>query len=462
MRFLQMYDKIVTMNHYQIAALIRGACIELAGKPQTVIFDPVKREKTAQASIKAPSRALTLAFNLGDSAEKVAEIIKTAFTLWKTQKPLSANAPKHKDGSVLLPGGVILRGDSTILHGGGVLMSADDKAVQSGGELLPSCASVVIDGHSAAFYWMDDDYEKAQKRRLEQDDTPRLLQADEASAPSESRDDVVRNRITLVTGGAQGIGKEIAAGLAAAGALVFIADIDLEGAKELAAKINQAQKRTAALALEVNVTDETSVKTMFAKVAESAGGLDLCVSNAGVLKAGGVLEQDLADFKYVTDVNYTGFFIVSKYAGRLLYLQHMTAPGWKTDIIQINSKSGLEGSNKNGAYSGGKFGGLGLVSSFALELVEYGIKVNAVCPGNFLDGPLWTHPEKGLFAQYLAKGKVPGAKTTADVRNFYESKVPMKRGCAAKDLLRAIFYLVEQEYETGQALPVTGGQVMLH
>jgi sorbitol-6-phosphate 2-dehydrogenase len=143
-------------------------------------------------------------------------------------------------------------------------------------------------------------------------------------------------------------------------------------------------------------------------------------------------------------------------------LQHQTAPGWKTDIIQINSKSGLEGSNKNGAYSGGKFGGLGLVASFALELIEYDIKVNAVCPGNFLDGPLWTHPEKGLFAQYLAKGKVPGAKTAADVRAYYESKVPMKRGCAGKDLLRAIFYLVEQEYETGQALPVTGGQVMLH
>jgi sorbitol-6-phosphate 2-dehydrogenase len=276
------------------------------------------------------------------------------------------------------------------------------------------------------------------------------------------RADVVKNRIALVTGGAQGIGEEIAQGLAAAGALVFIADLNVEGARKLAAKINDAQKRTAALALEVNVTDEASVNAMFVSIAESAGGLDLCVSNAGVLKAGSVLEQELADFKFVTDINYTGFFIITKYAGRLLRLQHQTAPGWKTDIIQINSKSGLEGSNKNGAYSGGKFGGLGLVASFALELIEHNIKVNAVCPGNFLDGPLWTHPEKGLFAQYLAKGKVPGAKTVADIRAYYESKVPMKRGCTGKDLLRAIFYLVEQEYETGQALPVTGGQVMLH
>ncbi|MDR0732335.1 MAG: sorbitol-6-phosphate 2-dehydrogenase, partial [Treponema sp.] len=58
-------------------------------------------------------------------------------------------------------------------------------------------------------------------------------------------------------------------------------------------------------------------------------------------------------------------------------------------------------------------------------------------------------------------GKVPGAKTVEDIKKFYESKVPMNRGCRGRDLLRAVLYLVEQEYETGQALPVTGGQVML-
>jgi sorbitol-6-phosphate 2-dehydrogenase len=273
---------------------------------------------------------------------------------------------------------------------------------------------------------------------------------------------VVKNRVALVTGGAQGIGEEIVRNLAAAGALVFIADLNLEGAQKLAEHINTAEKRTSALAIQVNVADEASVQAMFDTAAETAGGLDICISNAGVLKAGSVLEQDLADFKFVTDINYTGFFVISKFAGRLLRAQHHAAPGWKTDIIQINSKSGLEGSNKNGAYAGGKFGGLGLVASFAMELVEYNVKVNAICPGNFLDGPLWSHPEKGLFVQYLNTGKVSGAKTVADVRAFYESKVPMNRGCTGKDLMRAIYYAVEQEYETGQAIPVTGGQVMLH
>ncbi|HTZ50024.1 MAG TPA: sorbitol-6-phosphate 2-dehydrogenase, partial [Spirochaetia bacterium] len=100
--------------------------------------------------------------------------------------------------------------------------------------------------------------------------------------------------------------------------------------------------------------------------------------------------------------------------------------------------------------------------SFAMELVEHGIKVNSVCPGNYFEGPLWSDPEKGLFVQYLKAGKVPGAKTVEDVKRSYESRVPMGRGCQVPDVVRAILYLVEQEYETGQALPVTGGQVMIH
>jgi sorbitol-6-phosphate 2-dehydrogenase len=142
-------------------------------------------------------------------------------------------------------------------------------------------------------------------------------------------------------------------------------------------------------------------------------------------------------------------------------VQHRFEPGWFADIIQINSKSGLEGSNRNFAYAGSKFAGIGLTQSFALELVEHNIKVNAVCPGNLFDGPLWSDPQTGLFVQYLRTGKVPGATTIAEVRRHYEAKVPMRRGCTIRDVARAIFYLLEQEYETGQALPVTGGQVML-
>jgi len=130
------------------------------------------------------------------------------------------------------------------------------------------------------------------------------------------------------------------------------------------------------------------------------------------------------------------------------------------DIIQINSKSGLQGSKRNFAYAGIKFGGIGLTQSFALELWEDGIKVNAVCPGNVFDSPLWSDPEKGLFVQYLRSGKVPGAKTVEDVRRYYQSKTPMRRGCTVEDVLSAVYYAIEQKYETGQTIPVAGGQIM--
>jgi sorbitol-6-phosphate 2-dehydrogenase len=192
------------------------------------------------------------------------------------------------------------------------------------------------------------------------------------------------------------------------------------------------------------------------------GGLDLLVSNAGVLKAGSVKSQPVKDFDFVTAVNYKGFFVCVQCTSPIMAVQHLARPDYTSDVIQINSKSGLVGSNRNGAYAGSKFGGIGLVQSFAMELVEDGIKVNAICPGNFFDGPLWSDPQTGLFVQYLRTGKVPGARTIEEVRKAYEAKVPMGRGCTTSDVMKAVYYLVDQVYETGQALPVTGGQVMLH
>jgi sorbitol-6-phosphate 2-dehydrogenase len=169
----------------------------------------------------------------------------------------------------------------------------------------------------------------------------------------------------------------------------------------------------------------------------------------------------MKDWEFVTNVNYNGFFLCTKYFAQVMSEQNKATGLW-SDIVQVNSKSGLAGSKNNGAYAGSKFGGLGLVQSFALELVADQIKVNAVCPGNFLDGPLWSDPERGLFVQYLAAGKVPGAKTVEDVRRHYESLVPMNRGCFPADVAKAIVYAVEQQYETGQAIAVTGGQIMLN
>lgn len=273
---------------------------------------------------------------------------------------------------------------------------------------------------------------------------------------------VVHNKVCVVTGGAQGFGEGIVRELIKNGALVWIADLNIDGAQKLATRCNQAAGRTVAFPVAVNVADEESVKTMLNEVVLTCGGIDLFISNAGVLKAGSVKELSAKDFRFVTDVNYTGFFLCTKYVAPIMEVMNQPTGKYYTDIISISSKSALEGSNRNGAYAGSKFGSVGLVQSFAKELIEDNTKVNTICPGNFFDGPLWSDPEKGLFVQYLETGKVPGAKTVADVKQHYEQQIPMRRGCTPLDVTRAVFYAIEQIYETGQAIPVTGGQVMLN
>lgn len=414
------------MDHAIIAPLIRGLCIQASGEPSCVAISD-----TGQVPDKAFSVDIGNAWKDGQLDEEIAaRLLSEACNAWLFDNSPSGTEKNNSNGKT---------------------------------RALPSCIAVTLMDETA-LYWVDSDYDLVQKRAAEKNaelwHAAGINTANEAN--SEGRQNVVRNRIALVTGGAQGFGEEIVRGLTSSGALVYIADLNLEGAEKLANELNAAAGRTTAIALASNVSDEASVESMFNEIACKSGGLDLCISNAGVLKAGSVLDMDLSAFNFVTGVNYTGFFIVAKHCGRLLRRQNRTAAEWKTDIIQINSKSGLEGSNKNGAYAGGKFGGIGLVASYALELIEYGIKVNAICPGNFFDGPLWSDPEKGLFVQYLNTGKVPGARSIAEVKAFYEAKVPMKRGCNGTDVMKAIYYIVEQDYETGQAVPVTGGQIMLH
>ena len=275
----------------------------------------------------------------------------------------------------------------------------------------------------------------------------------------------VHGKIALVTGAAQGFGKGIAEGLFREGADIVIVDLNEAAGRQLEAELNAAAAASGgtarALFAAADVTSPASLQSLALKCVSAFGGLDILVSNAGVLRAGGLEEMTLESFDFVTRVNYTGYFLCVKHLSPIMKLQRRFSPGRMADIVQVNSKSGLEGSNRNFAYAGGKFGGIGLTQSFALELVEHGIKVNSVCPGNFFEGPLWSDPEKGLFVQYLKAGKVPGAKTVEDVKRSYEARVPMGRGCQVQDVVRAILYLVEQEYETGQALPVTGGQVMI-
>lgn len=269
------------------------------------------------------------------------------------------------------------------------------------------------------------------------------------------------NKVIIVTGAAQGFGEGIAECLIREGANIVVADLNEEVGAKTVEKFNSIAKSNRAVFVKTNVADIQSIENLVHESVCHFGGIDSFISNAGVLRAGGLEDMTPENFDFVTKINYNAYFYCTKVVSKVMKLQtNYASEDYYADIIQINSKSGLRGSKANFAYAGGKFGGIGLTQSFALELAPYRIKVNSICPGNYYDGPLWSDPVNGLFVQYLNAGKVPGAKTIDDVKAFYLSQVPMRKGCTPEDVTKGVLYLMEQCGETGQALPITGGQVM--
>jgi len=259
---------------------------------------------------------------------------------------------------------------------------------------------------------------------------------------------VLQDKTAVVTGGAQGLGEAICHRLAREGAHVVVADLNLEGAERVAREIVARADRRA-MAIQADVTEEPQVEAMMARAVDEFGHLDIIVSNAGILIAGPVDEFPAQKWRAVIDVNLVGYFLCAKHAARVMKPQRSGV------IIQINSKSGKKGSYKNSAYAASKFGSIGLTQSIALELAEYNVHVNAVCPGNLLDSPLWVD---SLYKQYAAKWGI----TEEQVRQKYIDQVPMKRGCTYDDVGNVVVFLASDQasYMTGQAINVTGGHEM--
>lgn len=257
----------------------------------------------------------------------------------------------------------------------------------------------------------------------------------------------LEGRKTVITGGAQGIGKGIAEALAREGSDVAILDLNRDGAEATAAEIAKASGRKV-IAVGANVMDEESVSKAMDEAAAGLGGLDALVNNAGVLKSSFITDFEKKDWDFVLGVNLTGAFLCIKHAAR-----HMIEGG-KGGIVVIGSRSGKKGGLWNHAYCASKFGVIGLVQCVALDLAEKGIRANVVCPGNALDTPLW----KDLAVQYSKKlGKSP-----EEVIEHYRARVPLKRGCDVADIANVTAFLLSDDasYMTGQAINVTGGEIM--
>ncbi len=259
---------------------------------------------------------------------------------------------------------------------------------------------------------------------------------------------LLQDRVAIVTGGAQGLGEAVCHRLAREGAHVVVADLNRLGAERVAHNLT-AQTEQRAFGTQVDVTREDQVAAMVDRAVYELGRLDILVSNAGILIAEPVDEFPADQWQAVINVNLYGYFLCAKHAARVMKTQRSGA------IVQVNSKSGKKGSYKNSAYAAAKFGGIGLTQSIALELAEYGVRANAVCPGNLLDSPLWVD---SLYAQYARNWGI----SEQEVRQKYIDQVPMKRGCTYEDVCNVIVFLTSDQssYMTGQAINVTGGQEM--
>lgn len=265
-------------------------------------------------------------------------------------------------------------------------------------------------------------------------------------------DGVLNGRIAVVTGAGSGIGRSIAIGLAKAGAIVALADIDEDSAARTQRIIAGELPGTSTKVVKCNVTDEVSVDKAFTDLLNYYGGLDIVVNAAGVAPAAALVDMDVNKWRFALEVNLTGYFLMARSAARIMKNQQMGG-----SIVNISSKSGLEASKNNTPYNATKAGQIHMARGWAMELGPCGIRVNNVCPGNVFEGSKIWNPG---YIKVCAKKY--GIKPD-EVIPFYVNKTCLKREIKGQDIADAVVFLSSDNARTitGQTLVADSGQVMV-
>jgi meso-butanediol dehydrogenase/(S,S)-butanediol dehydrogenase/diacetyl reductase len=249
--------------------------------------------------------------------------------------------------------------------------------------------------------------------------------------------------VAIVTGGGKGIGRTICTTLAAEGASVVVADMDLAAAEETAAMLRRQGRES--LALQVNVTNKTQVQAMVSRVVDAFGRIDVLMNNVGILAIGSVLELTEETWDKVMTVNTKGTFLCSQ-----AVLPVMIRQGYGK-IINMSSQAGKEGSALSSAYAASKHAVIGFTQSLAKEVGEYNITVNAVCPGS-VDTEM-------LDAIYFPEKARLSGKSPEEYRKAFVDRIPMKRMARPEEVGYLVVFLAssEADYITGTAVNVAGG-----
>ena len=263
---------------------------------------------------------------------------------------------------------------------------------------------------------------------------------------------ILQNRIAIVTGAGSGLGKSIAIGLVRTGAIVGLFDIDEKAAKQASKKILEELPDAQTMVIKCDVTDEKKVDKAYERIIEQWGGLDILVNAAGVAPAGPLVEMDVKKWRLALEINLTGYFLMAKAAAKIMIKQGMGG-----SIINLSSKSGLAASKDNTAYNATKAGEIHIARGWALELGQYGIRVNSVCPGNVFEGSKIWNPE---YIKTCAKKY--GIKPD-EVIPFYLSQTALKKEITGRDVADSVVFLCSDNARTitGQCLVPDAGQVMV-
>ena len=244
----------------------------------------------------------------------------------------------------------------------------------------------------------------------------------------------LKDKVAVVTGGAQGIGKIVGEELARQGAHVILGDVNLEGAQASAAEIKDTGG--SASAVELNVTDADGVQKTFDSISKEFKLIDILVNNAGITRDGLVMRMKEADWDLVLSINLKGSFLCTQQAVKQMMKQKSGS------IVNIASIVGLMGNAGQANYSASKAGLIGLTKTTAREVASRGIRVNAIAPG-FID---------------TAMTQVLDEK----VRERLIEQIPLARLGLPEDIANCVSFLVSDRagYVTGQVLSVNGGMLM--
>jgi NAD(P)-dependent dehydrogenase (short-subunit alcohol dehydrogenase family) len=241
--------------------------------------------------------------------------------------------------------------------------------------------------------------------------------------------------VAVVTGGASGMGLEIARQLAARGDKVAVVDLSAEAAEKAAAAINEAGG--VAIGLQADVANRDAIDSAYAAVREQLGPIEILVTSAGLDEFSDFTEISAAQWDRMIAVNLTGTFNCLQAA-----VPDMLAGGWGR-IVTISSSSAQSGAKRMAHYVASKGGVIGITKALALELAPSGITVNTIPPG-FIDTPMVRRAED--------KGDVPDVSLIA-------KQTPVRRAGTPQDIAAACVFLCSEAagYITGQALNVNGG-----